>query len=627
MTELVANQRWLPIFLEFLEELRISSKEVSSSDARGVKLNLWGSQRLALESVCAGMEVGIRDFMFLKSRQLGITTIFLAIDVFWMAMFPNTTGALVTESAENRKKFRQTIEQYVKSMPSKYRGAGFQIQNNNDAFMTFTNGSRLDMLVAGTKNKETWGQGQGYSLAHASEVSSYGSEKGISSFKEALAEHNPNRLFIWESTANGMNHYKEMWDEYGRDTFAKKRTFIGWWSKELNEIKKTDGRFAGYGQTEPNAEERDLIDFVKSEYNFEVTPEKLAWYRWKSSDGSKTMQDLFQNQPWTASQAFVLSGHSFFQVRTLQKDFERCEEELYKAYAYHLGNDFWDGQMEKIDDPERAHEVVLRVYEEPVEGATYSIGCDPALGRNDNKDRHAIQVMRCFADKLIQVAEYADNNVETRQAAWVLAHLAGAYNNCVVNVELTGGHGHAVMAELDHLRQRMVVDPKFQTEVEKGESWENFLSNARWYIYKKADSFSGGTLKGFESNHRTKVRMMNLLRDNYATGLIYARSAPLIGEMVIVVQDGSEIGAPGNTKDDRVFALALANLSWQEQIRMGMIGKGETYEKVMEEGYKELDNDKVFTSGLVSRFMASQEERKNMEPEDAVFLRDKGFSS
>lgn len=628
MTELqMGNQKWLPIFLEFLKEIRISSKEVYSTDPRGVKLELWGSQRIALESLCEGMERGVRDFMYLKSRQLGITTIFLAVDVFFLAMYPNITGALVTESKENRAKFRQTLVKYVQSLPAKYRGKGFEIQNSNDDFISFTNGSRLDMLVAGTKNKETWGQGQGYSLAHASEVSSYGSEKGIASFKEALAEKNPNRLFIWESTANGMNHYKDMWDEYGRDTFTKKRTFIGWWSKDLNEIAQTDSRFAAYGQAEPSYEEQELIDIVKNEYNFEVTPEKLAWYRWKSSDGSKTIQDLFQNQPWTASQAFVLSGHSFFPVRQLQKDLERCMEEPFKPYVYWLGNDFWAGKLERITDEERLHEAQLRIYEEPVEGASYVIGCDPALGRNDNKDRHAISVWRCFADKLVQVAEYADNNVETKQAAWVLCHLAGAYRNCVVNVELTGGPGHAIMLELDHLRERMKVDPRFQAETESGENWEDFLDNARWYIYKKADSWNSGTLKGFESNMRTKVLMMNQIRDNYNSELIVARSRFLIEEMLIVVQDGSEIGAPGNSKDDRVFALALANKTWQDGIRMSMIGRAETYERIMEEGYKELDSSTQFKTSLVERFFASAKERSEMEPEENIYLRDKGFSS
>jgi hypothetical protein len=62
--------------------------------------------------------------------------------------------------------------------------------------------------------------------------------------------------------------------------------------------------------------------------------------------------------------------------------------------------------MEHIDD------VRLRVWEDPAPTGQYVIGCDPAWGRNDWADRSSISVWRCFADKLIQVAEYADSDVD-----------------------------------------------------------------------------------------------------------------------------------------------------------------------------------------------------------------------
>ena len=75
--------------------------------------------------------------------------------------------------------------------------------------------------------------------------------------------------------------------------------------------------------------------------------------------------------------------------------------------------------------PDRYNEVDLRVWEEPVPGARYAIGFDPAYGRNDNADNNVICVARCFADKWVQVAEYASNNHTAGQSAWVMAHLAG----------------------------------------------------------------------------------------------------------------------------------------------------------------------------------------------------------
>src|SRR5580692_723267 len=108
---------WLPLFSSFVSDLRIASKEITSTDERGVKLELWESQKRFLKEIATGLDAGIRTFICLKSRQLGITTISLAIDVFWLAMHPNLIGALVSDTDKNRSKNRAQIERYVKSLP------------------------------------------------------------------------------------------------------------------------------------------------------------------------------------------------------------------------------------------------------------------------------------------------------------------------------------------------------------------------------------------------------------------------------------------------------------------------------------------------------------------------------
>lgn len=620
------EKKWLPLFESFIKELRISSKEIASEDERGAPLNLWTSQRMALEAVCDGMEEGIRNFVFLKSRQLGISTVFLAIDIFWLAVHPGTIGALVTESETNRAIFRETIERYVASFPKGFLGSKFAIKRANKDFVLFSNGSRLDFIVAGTRRKTNWGEGRGYALVHGTEVASYGSEEGMASFRETLAEQNPNRLFIWESTAKGFNMYREMWQEYGRDEYTKKRTFLGWWSKEINEIPKTDRRFKAYGVTPPDAEERELIEAVQTQYNFKVTPEKLAWYRWRAAEENQGIQAMHQNQPWTAEQAFVMTGFSFFQVRVLQKDMERCANTGYLGYRYWLGNDFWAGVCEPITDEIRVNEVQLRVWEEPQEDAEYVIGCDPAYGRNDWKDRSAVSVWRCFADRLVQVAEYADNNVETRQAAWVLAHLAGAYRNCIVNVELTGGPGRAVLSEFENLQQRMRASPTFDEDVAKNKNWEDFLQNARWYLYHRPDNFGAGYVKCWETTGRSKFEIMNQLRDNYSTQLIVAQSTPMIEEMLSVVQDGSEIGAPGKAKDDRVFAMALANRAWIDHMRMGLIAQGKTFDSVMNTGTEQVDFRDKMVNNIIQNFFKNAEADADQPTDEQQWLMDRGFA-
>ena len=137
-----------------------------------------------------GLADGIHDFTCLKSRQLGITTISLAIDIFWLAVHPGIIGALVCDTETNRDTFRETLRRYVTSFPKSFMGSGFQLVKGGDnrSFMKFSNASRLDFLVAGTTNKASWGESRGYSLAHCTEVANYGNPAGLYSFREGLAE-------------------------------------------------------------------------------------------------------------------------------------------------------------------------------------------------------------------------------------------------------------------------------------------------------------------------------------------------------------------------------------------------------------------------------------------------------
>lgn len=626
------DQKWLEIFNNFITFLRIDSKESTSIDGKGAKLELWDSQRIFLEEVCKGLDKGIRSFLCLKSRQLGISTISLAIDIFWLAMHPGTIGALVTESSGNANVFRQTIRRYVESFPKGFLGKAFMIEKDNVNFMTFSNGSRLDFLVAGTKKKAAFGDGRGYVLVHLTEIASYGSPEALKGFEETFAETHPNRLFIYESTAKGFNHWREMWLEAKRDTLTKKPIFIGWWSKPLNRIAKTDPKYKLYGEHEPDGEERELIDLVKERYHFTVKPEQLAWYRWRMSDGAATDDTMKQNQPWYDEQAFVMSGFSFFQTRSLQKDFARIVEGddvngpvQFEAFRIHVGNEFQATVVDKITTYDRIHEVELRVWEQPVRDAQYVIGCDPAFGRNDWKDRHSHSVWRCYADKLVQVAEYATDHVETYQAAWVLAFLAGTYRNCIVNVEVTGGAGRAVLREFDSLRERMRSE-LYQTTVQNY-GWDDFLQNARWYIYNRPDSYGGGgNLKAFDSNGNNKFYMCNSARDSYATNLLQINSAPLIEEMLTVVQDGFSIGAPGRAKDDRVFALMLANLSWTEHVRPRLVSEGYTYDMVTRQESGETSPVNAIVDNLVTNFFKTAEERQQDTDHRPQWMVDRGLA-
>jgi len=611
---MVKGSKWLPLLKSFVKDLRISSKEVTGQDERGVRLDLWGSQKRFLEEMAYGLDDGIRWFIVCKARQLGITTISLAIDVFWPAMHPHLPGVIVSDTDKNRRKNRAAIERYVASLPDGYFGDSFYIKKANDQFILFSNGSKLDLLVAGTKASGTlsWAEGEGYAYCHSTETAAYGNAAGLSSLEESFAQKNPARLFLYESTPKGFNHFRDRWLEAERDKLTKKAIFIGWWASEMNRIERSDPRFPEYDYP-PSGAERDLVLAVQHHYGVTLEPEQLAWIRYRDSDQTSGDPNLInQNQPWVAEHAFITSGHSFFQTRQIAKDMRDLEAAAYPMipYRYDLTNEFFAMKLVQMDlDLEPRDRIELKVWEEPVEDGRYVIGCDPAYGRNAHKDSHCASVWRCYSDRMVQVAEWATADVEAKHCAWVLAHLAGAYKNCIVNLEI-GGPGRMIMLEWEHIKALIAAE---YSSVPRDPQWEDALNQARWYLYRRPDTMGAGFCFNFETSWRTKAEIMHGLRGAYMTRELDIRSFRLLDEMTVVVQDGDTIGAPESKseacKDDRVFAAALAWRAWTNWMRAPMLAEGLTYAVVTEKESSDSGSKAHQLNDIVRRFFKTAEER------------------
>src|SRR5262245_41379957 len=108
----VMRRTWLHVVLDFVSHLPIDSKETGVGS-----LKLYRAQHRFLSEICEGLDRGIRHFLVLKARQLGISTISLALDLLWLSVHPGTQGTLVTDDDGNREKFRVLLERYITSLP------------------------------------------------------------------------------------------------------------------------------------------------------------------------------------------------------------------------------------------------------------------------------------------------------------------------------------------------------------------------------------------------------------------------------------------------------------------------------------------------------------------------------
>jgi hypothetical protein len=612
----VKSPEWMQCFLEFLGGMTISSKELDAAKPVPLLDVLYAAQYRFLQEIADGLSNGVRDYKVLKSRQLGISTISLALDVFWASVHDRLQGAIICDTDGNRDKFRILLEQYINSLP---RGLRVSIKQHNRNNLVLMNGSVIDYLVAGTRGKKgSLGTSRALNFVHATEVSNWGStEADIANLKASLAQKHPHRLYIWESTARGYgNEWFDMCSGAEGDDTVQKLFFLGWFLKEDYSFPKDSAEYQRWWDGSETEEEIEIAAAVKEESNWTITPEQWAWHRYMRSVEILDPDLMRQNYPSTSHEAFIMTGKSFFPLRRVTANVRFIHENTIplKAYRYHIGHRFDATELELVDTTKDAD---LRIWEEPHPNGVYVMGVDTAYGRED-KDRHAIEIFRCYADRVVQVAEWATGIPETYQAAWVMAHLAGVYRNVIINLEVSGP-GFAVMDELRHLRQLLDMRMLPGVSTNSGDM-ENIFSAVRWFLYHRPDSMGAGYVYNWKTNQDNKLQIMNELRDTYAVNHLDLFSVPLLEEMERVVQEGSEIRAEGRAHDDRVFASALAIHAWITWVRAGMISTNQTYEKVVEEERLSKESPVVNLIGrVVQDFFVKAEEARNEREELAAW--------
>ena len=537
-------------FYRFCRELKVETKELG---IQRLGQRLLGSQTYVMEEVAKGLNQGTHFFVILKGRQLGITTISLALDLYWHFKNPGFQGTLTTDTEENRDQFRTTLAMYMDGLPPEFK---IPLMTHNRNQMVLKNRSRLFYQVAGLRAKGSLGRGKGITYLHGTETSSWGDEEGLASLLASLAEKNPNRLYLFESTARGFNMWHDMW-QVAKKAKTQKAIFCGWWRNELYAADPKSDVYRVYWDGKLSPEEKEWTREVKKLYQVEVNTRQIAWWRWKLNEGLKDEALMYQEFPPTEDYAFIMTGSSFFSHTRCTDQAKVAKKLLPRYYRFSMGQYFEDTEL--IQSTERM--ATLTLWEEPIDNAYYVIGADPAYGSSDWADRFCIQIYRAYADGLDQVAEFATSEINTYQFAWIICYLAGAYKNSTLNLEVNGP-GQAVINEMRNLRrQAQTMEPK------KARQLDDVLSHMQHYLWRRNDSLGGvSNSLGYLTTHSSKERMLNYFKDYFERGMMNVYSMDLLEEMKSVVRDGGLIAAYGRNKDDRVIATALACVAFAEQL-------------------------------------------------------------
>jgi hypothetical protein len=527
---------------------------------------LLGTQTYVIDEVAKGLQDGIHFFIVLKGRQLGITTISLAMDLYWHFLNPGMQGTLTTDTEENREQFRSTLQMYMDGLPKEYK---IPLMSHNRNQMVLKNRSRMFYQVAGTRSKGTLGRGKGITFLHGTETSSWGDEEGLASLLASLAETNPLRYYMFESTARGFNMYHDMWT-VAKKARTQKAIFCGWWRNQLYAADPESDIYRTYWDGKLSAEEKEWTREVRKIYNYEINSRQMAWWRWKLYEGLKDESLMYQEFPPTEDYAFIMTGSSFFSTARCTDAMKVAKRIEANYFRFSMGANFQDTELLKSN----ARLSTMTIWEEPVPQGYYVIGADPAYGSSDWADRFCVQVYRCYADGLDQVAEFCTSELNTFQFAWVICYLAGAYRNSTLNLEVNGP-GQAVINEMRNLKRQAT-----SMGGQEGKSLHDVLGNMQHYLWRRNDNFGNVSNSiGWVTTHNSKERMLNYFKDYFERNMLQVYSTELLDEMKGIVRDQGTIAAYGRGKDDRVIASALACAAYAEQVQPRLIAMRLTREQ------------------------------------------------
>lgn len=568
-------------FWGFCKHLRINSKEFGSISLA----KPYGPQRWVMGQIARGLDQGIHDFTVLKCRQVGLSTITLALDLYWPFTHRGLDGSLITHDDKAHVSFRTQLQEMYDSLPKMLKPRSTS-HNREEFVFKFPDNtmSRLQYQIAGTRatGGGALGRSKGNAFVHATEMSSWGDQDGYMSLKNSLAEINPNRLYLWESTARGYNKFQELWD-VARRAVTQQAIFTSWWAHEMYRVERGSAIYNTYWgeQGRMTKEERELARDVallykdQLEYLYgtaEIRPEQIAWYRWYSEEKTSDPDMVRQEMPWTEHQAFVVTGSQFFASKWLSDSYKRVNAEGSPAYfrvevRHHMAD------THVITSPPKVAN--LTVWATPVEKAYYVLGADPAYGSSDWADSFVVSVWRAYADRLEQVAEYATPDCLPYQFAWVMCYMAGCYAPCHWNLEVNGP-GAAVLGELDNLKRMQWAGSKQDRQTMK-----NFLGGMREFLYTRADQINRTpTARGTSSTLKEKRRYFDTYRDYCSRGMVMPHSRRLLDEMKWVTNEPGEApSAKGRNKDDRVIGACLATQMWHDKMRPKLLAQGITYNR------------------------------------------------
>lgn len=464
--------------------------------------------------------------IILKARQMGFSTLTEGI-VFWAtATRENTDSMIIAHKDEATANLFRMSKLFYEQLPAPIKP---MLQASNAQELNFDKPGRDRSDKKGLKSRIRCataggsGQGRSYTLrnVHMSEFAFWPGDKleTYSGIMQAVPDE-PGTIVIVESTANGYDMFKQLWDraeaaQAAGDDEGFIPVFFPWY--EMSEYRRPVP--PGFEITD---EEREL------QKTFGLDDEQIAWRRWCiNTNCGGDLNKFKQEYPATPDEAFIATGVCVFDKEAIVLR-RRAVAEAKWEYGRFTYRD--DGL--KLSDIKWTAEKngPIRILRHPEHNVPYVIGGDTA---GTGSDSFVGQVLDNRTGEQVAVLQQLMGETEYTRQMYCLGMY---YNTALIGIETN--YSTYPVQELERMRY-----PK-----------QYVRQHLDKFTQKMTDEF------GFNTTSRTRPTMIDHLKAVARNNLELINDYATLGEMLTFVYDENwRPEAEEGEHDDLVMALAIAH--------------------------------------------------------------------
>lgn len=396
-------------------------------------------------------------FLILKGRQQGFTSLITAYQLACSISRKNYAGFTLADSSDNTETiFEDKAKFPYNTLPGPLKPT--EKYNTRRELLFEKLNSKWRVATAGSKDI---GRSKTLNFFHGSEAAFWAN--GINAIMTGLGQAlTKDSIQILETTPNGFNEYKDLWDGAVEGENSWEPKFYAWWlTQEYRQEFESPRRQQEFKQEVRAAKKPKKGNYDANTRSWillrckwlieeqELSWEQAYWYYQKWRDLKEKVQ---QEYPCTAEEAFLASGRCVFDKELIILRINALKK-LYKKQPPKAGrfsfewNDpetkdkIKDDTIKWVDDPSGP----IRIYEEPQKGYPYVLGGDT---KGEGKDYYGGTVINNHTGNRCAAIHMQISN--SKPYTWQMYCLGRYYQDALIGIEMN--FNTAPIEELERLR-------------------------------------------------------------------------------------------------------------------------------------------------------------------------------